>query len=554
MPGSTKLIGGLNGAIGCTFVPSTNQLVLVEYDTGKLDSFDTATSTLKILGTGYNQPESVVVAADGTTAYVTERVGNLLAVNFATAARAQARVVASGLNTPQQIALDEAHACAYVVEYANPGRLLRIELTSGTIKVITNALEFAVGIALTSDLSTAYVSEQATSGGRIRKVALATGVISNFATGLTSPFFLTWLNNSQQALFVPERDPANRISVVNLSGGAPVVVVSPTAFRPSSVAMAQPGHLMIACNEELDGCNLMMPVTAGADDLLLGIGFVPVLAGPTDGITSAGLANTSTAAFAGYFYQVTNAPFGGTLPIMINHAQAYNMGARYYCVKANGVAGMDVWTDLKLDTSTGEFVTTTMSPVTIGSTPGCYKVREPGDVWLNGNLGDLLSSTGLPYGQATIEVDFVTATGAAVATSNAAKPLIDNAPCVAVLSEPTLLGNTANSVCGYLPYTKPPTAAPVTIAYTASQPNNHATFSLEVWKGVMGANTVYSADGNVPSPATFTVPLNQLLGSCIVAGCAADLYVAASAINGWDRQSQYDAWSQEAFALAPSTN
>lgn len=469
-----------------------------------------------------------------------------MAVNLGNAARSQARVIVGGLNTPQQIALDEAHACAYVVEYANPGRLLRIELTSGITKVITNTLEFAIGIAITSDLSTAYVSEQA---GRIRKVALGTGAVSNFVTGLTNPFFLTWLNSSQQALFVPERDPANRISVIKVSGGAPAIVVSPTAFRPSSVAMAQAGKLLIACDAELDDCNLM-PASAG--ELFLGIGFVPVLPGPTNGITAAGLANTSTPAFAGYFYQVDNVPFGGTLPIMIDHAHAYGMGARFYCVKVNGVAGKDVWADLKLDTSTGEFVTTTMSPATIGSTPGCYPVRAPGEVWLNANLGDLLSTTALPYGQATIEIEFVNASGGAVATSNSAKPLIDNAPCVAVLAEPTLLGNAASPVCGFLPYTKPPTAAPVTIAYTASQPHNHATYSLEVWKGLLGTTAVYGASGNVPSPATFTVPLNTLLGTCTVAGCAADLYVAASAINGWDRQSQYDASAQEAFALAPN--
>lgn len=540
MPGSTKLVGGLNGAIGCTFVPSTNQLVLVEYDTGKLDRFDLATSALKTLGTGYNQPESVVVAANGNTAYVTERVGNLLAVDLSNAARAQARVVAGGLNTPQQIALDEAHACAYVVEYANPGRLLRIELTSGTTKVITNALEFAIGIAITSDLSTAYVSEQA---GRIRKVALGTGAISNFVSGLTNPFFLTWLNSSQQALLVPERDPANRVSVVNLSGGAPVVVVSPTAFRPSSVAMAQPGNLLIACDGELDGCNLM-PASAG--DLLLAIGYVPFNA-----ITPAGLANTTT--LSGWFFQVDDVPFAGTLPILIDHDRAYGMGARYYRVLVNGAPGMDVWTDLKLDTSVGAFVPVTMSPLTIGSVTGCYPVRNPSDLWLYGGLGDLLSTTALPYGQATIQVDFITASGAPVATSNIVKPLIDNAPCVAVLAEPSLLGNTASPVCGYLSYTAPPSTALVTIPYTASQPHNHATYSLQAWKGLLTpTTTVYGASGNVPSPATFTVPLNQLLGTCTIAGCAADLYVAATAINGRDRQSEYDASAQEAFALAPS--
>jgi hypothetical protein len=542
MLSSTKLVGGLNGAIGCTFVPSTNQLVLVEYASGKLDTFSVATSTLKTLGTGYNQPESVVVAADGATAYVSERVGNLLAVNLGNAARSQARVITSGLNTPQQIALDEVHACAYVVEYASPGRLLRIELTTGAITVITNTLEFAVGIAVTSDLSTAYVSEQPASGGRIRVVKLSTGAVSNFATGLTNPFFLTWVNSSQQALFVTERDPANQISVISLPGSAPVVVVNSTAFRPSSVAMASPGNLLIACDAELDTCNLMPASTA---DLLLGIGFVPF-----NGIMSTGLADTTV--LAGYFYQVDDVPFGGTLPILINHSAAYGDGARYYRVLVNGTPGMDVWTDLKLDTATGLFAPVTMTPATVGLATGCYPVRNPSDVWLNANLGDLLSTAALPYAQATIEIDFVNASGAPVTTSNTVKPLIDNAPCVATLSPPTVDGNTANPVCGYLQYTKPPTSSPVAIPYTASQPHNHATYSLQVWKGLQSLNTTYTASGNVPSPASFTVPLNTLLGTCVIAGCAAELYVAATAINGWDRQSEYDASAAEAFALAPS--
>jgi hypothetical protein len=46
MPGSSKLIGGLGGAIGCAFVPSTHQLVLVEFATGKLDAIGLAKSTL----------------------------------------------------------------------------------------------------------------------------------------------------------------------------------------------------------------------------------------------------------------------------------------------------------------------------------------------------------------------------------------------------------------------------------------------------------------------------------------------------------------------------
>lgn len=549
MPGSTKLVGGQNGAIGCAFVPSTYQLVVVEFDTGKIDALDLATSTLKTLGSGYSQPESIVVASDGNTAYITERSGNLLTISLGSANRSSAKVIASGLDTPQQMALDEAHSRAYVVEYASPGRLLRIDLTSGAISVITSSLEFAIGVAITSDLSTAYVSEQPTSGGRIRKVALATGVVSNFVTGLTNPFFLTWINSSQQGLFVPERDPADRISVVNTTGGAPIVAVSPVAFRPSSVAVPSPGQLLIACDTEIDTCSLL-PAATG--NLLLGIGYVPF-----NGITAAGFANTTS--FVGYFYQVSNVPFGGTLPIIIDHKDAYGMGARYYRVMVDGSPGLDVWTDLKLNTSTGLFETQTMSPITIGTTPGYYPVRNPADVWLTANLGDLLSTTALPYAQAKIQIEFVNASGAPVITSNTISPLIDNAPCVATLSEATLSGRTADPLCGFLPYAPPLLPLPppplpppppfVTIPYTASQPHNHATYTFQLWKGV---NMIQEVAGNVPSTGPFAISLSTLMGTCIVAGCAADLYVAATAINGWDRQGQYDRSAEEAFALAPS--
>ena len=91
---------------------------------------------------------------------------------------------------------------------------------------------------------------------------------------------------------------------------------------------------------------------------------------------------------------------------------------------------------------------------------------------------------------------------------------------------------------------------PVTIVFTASQPHDDANYSFALIKG---ANGVASESGPVaPPPAPFTIPLETLMGSCRVAGCSADLYVAATAINGWDRQSQYDRSAQVAFAVAPA--
>ncbi len=85
----------------------------------------------QVLGTGYNQPEDVVLSADNTHAYISERSGDLVRVSLSNANRSAAIVISSGMTAPHQMALDEAHGYVYIVEFANPGRLLRINLSNG---------------------------------------------------------------------------------------------------------------------------------------------------------------------------------------------------------------------------------------------------------------------------------------------------------------------------------------------------------------------------------------------------------------------------------------
>ena len=49
-----------------------------------------------------------------------------------------------------------------MVEYASPGHLWRIDLTTGTKTAVVSNLEFGVGLVLSADLQYAYVSEQTT--------------------------------------------------------------------------------------------------------------------------------------------------------------------------------------------------------------------------------------------------------------------------------------------------------------------------------------------------------------------------------------------------------
>jgi hypothetical protein len=141
-PTQTPLQSESRGATGCDFLAAKNQYVFVEYS-GKLSvlAVPPAVSAYKVLGTGYTNPEDVKLSKDGMYAYILERSGDLVKVALTNADRSAATVIASGLNTPQQLFLDEAHNTAYVVEYSASGALVKIDLTSGAKTVIYSRSE-----------------------------------------------------------------------------------------------------------------------------------------------------------------------------------------------------------------------------------------------------------------------------------------------------------------------------------------------------------------------------------------------------------------------------
>jgi hypothetical protein len=502
-------------------------------------------SPYAVLGTGYTQPEDVKASVDGAHAYVTERSGDLVRVALASANRAAATVVASGMTAPHQIFLDEAHHAAYVVEFAPAGNLWRIDLTTGTKTALLSGLENAVGLVLSADLQSAYISEQAASGGRVSRFDLASGHRAPLATGLTAPFFLTWLDAAQTTLAVAERDPANRVTAINVSTATTHVAATGVASRPSSVAVTTPGQILVCCDQAIDEVDLS-GVFQPAGPLLMGIGFIPF-----DKVTAAGLADTTVD--PAYFYQVHDTPFGGTLPLMVNHLRAFNDGASYYRVKVDGVVHTDAWSDYRWNGF--EFVIQTIGTVSVGGQPGYYPVRPLNELflWMNPSLGDLLSTTALTNGLHTITIEFVNGAGLLIETSTPLTIRVDNNSCTATVEVPQVHGTGADPNCGLLHYgTK--NADPVTMGFSASHPNGFATFSFSLIKGVNSVALPPAPPTGGPvsgavSPITATI--QDLMGKCDVAGFAEYLYVAATANNGWSRQSQYDASAAVAFVLAP---
>ena len=507
-------------------------------------------SGYNVIGTGYNQPEDVKMSVDGLHAYVTERTGDLVKVALTAANRASATVVASGMTAPQQLFLDEAHNAAYVVEYASPGRLFHVNLTTGVKTTITSALTFPVGLVLSSDLQYAYVSEQTTGPdlGRISSIQLSSATRTTIVKGLTAPFYLTWADAIQDALLVPQRDPSNSILSVNVTLDTSNVIASGVPFRPSSVALTSPGEMLICSDTVIEEVSYTgFPLNG---PLLMGIGFIPFdriiqLLGPLEGLADTTVDPT-------YFYQVKDTPFGGTLPIMVNYQTALTAGASYYQVKIDGIPHTDAWSDYLWNGT--HYVLQTITPITVGPSVGCYPVRPFAQLflWYNTTLGDLLDSTGLSNGLHTLTLQFLDGAGIPMVATPPLIIRVNNQPSVATLSLP-LLGGSPADACGVLHYGANK-AAVVSIGFTASQPANFANFSFAMVRGVTPVTlpAIPPTSGPVTtavSPITDTV--GALLGPCPTAGFAVELYVAATINNGWSRQSEYDAEALLGFVLTP---
>ena len=140
---------------------------------------------------------------------------------------------------------------------------------------------------------------------------------------------------------------------------------------------------------------------------------------------------------------------------------------------------------------------------------------------------------------------------------------VDNNPCTAGIDAPTIGGAAVADVCGFLRY-DPASATPVTIAFHAQHPNNFAEFNFVIVRGATYLAAASAADQEVAAVAagpyagdgagSFTngFPREDLLGACVNAAFAEDLYVFAKATTGWGtRISSYDASALRAFALAP---
>jgi hypothetical protein len=357
-------------------------------------------SPFTVLGTGYNNPRDIVVRSDEQTAYVTEQgagaaTGSLLRVNLTNANRAAATVIVSGLQAPQQMSLDETHNCVYTVESSNPGRLLQIDLLTGTKKVLLEGLNSPNGLLMSNDFQYAYISEQ---NGKVSRFTVSSQQRTVLA-GYSNPCFLDWTDDTQTSILVPDK-AVNQIFLLNMITVPPKTsLLVNNGPAPCNAVMVTATKMIVCCSTALYGYVVNVGLFNAGAPLLMGIGHVPVSCIsrtlPVANPATDGYATTDPA----YFFHVTDSPFGGSLAIMINHEQAWTtLKAKYYRLEVDGNVPQQRWSDYKWSSANHSFVLQSIGP----SSAGYYSIRQPQEIWYNHWLGYILDTSGLANGLHTI--------------------------------------------------------------------------------------------------------------------------------------------------------
>jgi len=370
---STQIKSGLVGPKSIVLDEGNNHLYYTEYTPGnvcRIDLNDPAHPVTTITS-GLAGPECLALDLDHGRAYVTTRLdGSLWRVELSSGIQTR---ITFNMKSPMQLVLNEAKTHGYTVDFIE-GRLRRIDLTTGVKKAIYKGLTKPAGIAVTKDEKFAYVSQQGPPG-EIIKIDLTMGTLVESVTSSFSspPFYLSWADTGQTALYVSERGtPSQRnISRVDLATNTKNIAVpgSDLPGQPYGTAIRGMGTpLFVSMTgqiREYDLLDLSGPV-------FMAVGHVP-----SSAITTEGYADTVNL-MPGYFYQVEHCPFGGKVNIFGNFTNflASVPGAVYYAViKTKGATSTPLshtWVVSRWDSTVNKYKPFTMAPALDG-----YKYEIP---------------------------------------------------------------------------------------------------------------------------------------------------------------------------------
>ena len=206
---------GLAGTVIGADIWNGRTVLATDWSGGRLIAVTVEQGELTPWGDGYSEPESVSVAGDD--ALITERTGALLRQDLNQPGRANAQVVASGIGALHQVVRSDDGAAALVADHSG-GRIVRVDLATGDVSDVLTGLGQPTGLAVGVD-GTIFVTQQLT-GSLTRHDPNGTTTV---VAGLVSPFLLSWADSERTRLLVTERAPAHRVGIVDVTAAAPVL-------------------------------------------------------------------------------------------------------------------------------------------------------------------------------------------------------------------------------------------------------------------------------------------------------------------------------------------
>jgi sugar lactone lactonase YvrE len=240
----TTITTGLSYPIDLALSPDESTAYVTQFSDPTLVSVDLASGTVSTVTTGLEYPTGIALSPDGLTAYVAEYIdGPLHQVNLSTGTISDTST--GDVKNIYDIAVDTAGNYAYLPNHKS--KLVRVNLTDSNVEtIIHNTSERTEAIALSPDGSTLYAAQRGV--GRLIKIDLGSGTPQSIFPVLQGPAGLT-LNQDSTSLYILEQ----------ISGDLSVQDVDPassTYGEVSTVAQAAlpegeyfaPPHYSVAVN------------------------------------------------------------------------------------------------------------------------------------------------------------------------------------------------------------------------------------------------------------------------------------------------------------------
>jgi hypothetical protein len=502
---------------------------------------------------GVPEPRDIVFTPDGEQAYVTALQG-VFALRRTASGLASPwergldpatlfQVNQTALSQPQQMYLDSAGVDLYVLD---ENALWHVDTTNGNTTQIATGFVSATGLVVSKagGTTTAHICDQ--SGlhaldltGRTLADPPATAGATPMIERPGDKGFLAWADGTHTILYMPVHgSPSGTIVRIDLESGETSDVTDLPA-EPWSAEAVSDCDVYLASGNELGTLELCIAVTG---DLLMGIGHVPFQY--ISPIT--GRADTTSA--TGYFFQVRDVPFGGSLHLIMFHPGAWSQGIRGFRVSLrNQVTGLnrvitDPFGDLLWNPVASLFMPTTVTATALASTDK-FPIRNPADRWYSPYRAAIIPTRMSDNGLNRLTIEFFNASGALVDTQERLI-LVDNRRTEGQLFLPRS-GNPVPSTypaadCGCLQYVSKNDF--VQVDFSASHPDGLATYRLNFFRGSAHLPSLQESGPVTVAPqlrtksltaSSTTIQVGHIVGDCNVATVRIDLSVPSYVIDGY---------------------